>query len=116
MRAAYGRAWRMRSCARRILLAATISIALVIFCVLLTLAILERISLVPGMASVRPGRLKGFADFLERRLVRLELRLGIDRRQIRRMGAAGEGLQRRLEGDDLRPLDLIHVAVVDRID
>jgi len=43
----------MRSCARRILLAATISIALVIFCVLLTLAILLRISLVPGMASVR---------------------------------------------------------------
>jgi hypothetical protein len=51
--AAYGRAMRMRSCARRILLAATISIALVIFCVLLTLAILLRISFVPGIACVR---------------------------------------------------------------
>ena len=48
---AYGRARRMRSWARRILLVATICIALVIFCVLFTLAILVRISFVPGMAS-----------------------------------------------------------------
>jgi hypothetical protein len=39
----------MRSWALRILLVATICIALVIFCVLLTLAILTRISLVPAM-------------------------------------------------------------------
>src|SRR5690606_32309649 len=53
----------MRSCARRILLAATISIALVIFCVLLTLDICVRISFVlaisrtPVKAS-RPKRLE----------------------------------------------------------
>ena len=40
----------MRSCALRILLAATISMALVIFCVLLKLAILTRISFTPGMS------------------------------------------------------------------
>ena len=40
----------MRSCALRILLAATICIALVIFCVLLMLAILVRISFAPDMA------------------------------------------------------------------
>src|ERR1700694_2363602 len=92
----------MRSCARRILLAATISMALMIFCVLLTLAILVRISLVPGMALAsrpRPCRprvrycqlvsterhgLVGpavgelLADFLQGRLVRLQLGLGID--------------------------------------
>ena len=49
MRCAYGRVARMRSCALRILLAATISMALVIFCVLLKLAILTRISLTPAM-------------------------------------------------------------------
>jgi hypothetical protein len=39
----------IRSCALRILEAATISMALVIFCVLLMLAILVRISLAPAM-------------------------------------------------------------------
>ena len=39
----------MRSCALRILLAATISMALVIFCVFLMLAILLRISLAPAI-------------------------------------------------------------------
>ena len=39
----------MRSCALRILLAATISIARVIFCVFCTLLILVRISLAPAM-------------------------------------------------------------------
>ena len=52
----------MRSCALRILLAATISIALVIFCVLLKLAIFTRISFTPGMASVRPGRLANSSE------------------------------------------------------
>src|SRR3990172_5203747 len=42
--AAYGRAARTRSCALRILLVATISMARVIFCVLFTLLILVRIS------------------------------------------------------------------------
>jgi hypothetical protein len=43
---AYGRAARMRSCALRILDAATISMALVILLVFCTLLILPRISLV----------------------------------------------------------------------
>src|SRR6185437_10433630 len=85
---ANGRARRMRSWARPILLAATISSALVIFCVLLTLAILVRISLVPGMSfSGSLGRSSGgeaarggeaVADPLQRRLVLLQHRLGID--------------------------------------
>ena len=45
-----GRVAAMRSCALRIFEAATISIALVIFCVLLTEAILvDRISLAPAI-------------------------------------------------------------------
>src|SRR4030065_2125234 len=51
---AYGRAMRMRSCALRILLAATISMARVIFCVFCTLLILVRISLPMAIESV-PG-------------------------------------------------------------
>jgi hypothetical protein len=43
----------MRSCARLILEAATISIALVIFRVFCTLRIFIRISLVPGISSAR---------------------------------------------------------------
>jgi hypothetical protein len=46
---AYGRVVRMRSCAFRILEAATISMALVIFRVFCTLRIFIRISLVPGI-------------------------------------------------------------------
>ena len=46
----YGRAVRMRSCARRIFDAATISIALVILRVFCTLLILVRISFDPGIA------------------------------------------------------------------
>jgi hypothetical protein len=41
----------MRSCDLRILEAATISIALVIFCVFWTLAILLRISFAPAMSA-----------------------------------------------------------------
>src|SRR3546814_15224637 len=47
---AYGRPARIRSCALRILDAATISIALVILRVFCTLLILVRISLIPGIA------------------------------------------------------------------
>src|SRR5258706_12635509 len=116
--AAYGRASFMRSCARRILLAATISMALVIFCVLLTLAILLRISLVPGMdrplVAARLGEL--FADLLQRRLVRLQLRLRIDGIQVGLAAAAREALERRLELDDPVARHLVHVAVVDGVD
>src|SRR5258707_7043632 len=102
----------MRSCARRILLAATISMALVIFGVLLTLAILLRISLVPGMDqfSVAARLRKLFADLLQRRLMRLELRLRIDGVQVGLAAAARESLQRRLELDDLVARHLVHVA------
>ena len=46
----------MLSCALRILLAATISIALVIFCVFFTLPIFDFISLAPDM-TILPKRL-----------------------------------------------------------
>src|SRR5580693_7644013 len=95
--AAYGRAWRMRSCARRILLAATISIALVIFCVLLTLAILLRISLVPGIAcvpSVGAGGLEVLADLLQCGFVLLECGLGVDGIERGAMARARKVLQR----------------------
>src|SRR5262245_12652425 len=59
MRSAYGRVARMRSCALRILLAATISMAFVIFCVILKLASLTRISFTPGM-SFRRLRATGY--------------------------------------------------------
>src|SRR5690606_26721639 len=54
IRCEYGLPTRMRSCALRILLAATISIALVIFCVLLMLDICVRISLAPAMRLPQP--------------------------------------------------------------
>src|SRR5258706_165047 len=116
--AAYGRASFMRSCARRILLAATISMALVIFCVLLTLAILLRISLVPGMdpLSVTARLRELFADLLQRRLVRLEFRLRVDCLEVGLAAAAREALERRLELDDLDARHLVHVAVVDGVD
>src|SRR5262245_52256997 len=63
---AYGLLWRMRSCVRRILLAATICMALVIFCVLLTLRIFCRTSLpaaISGDSSLE--RLRRF-EFLDR--------------------------------------------------
>src|SRR5687767_9568194 len=94
---AYGRARRMRSWARRILLVATICIALVIFCVLLTLAILTRISLVPGMASKALERAvldEIFADALERGFVLLEHRLRVDGIERRLVAGFGEVLQR----------------------
>ncbi len=55
----------MRSWALRILAPATICMALVIFCVLLMLAILVRISLAPAMSlsSHRPVRRPGYPDW-----------------------------------------------------
>ncbi|BAK13270.1 hypothetical protein PAJ_3190 [Pantoea ananatis AJ13355] len=50
MVSAYGRLAAMRSCVLRILEAATISIALVIFCVFFTLPILVRISFAPAIS------------------------------------------------------------------
>src|SRR5262245_9846250 len=108
----------MRSCARRILLAATISMALVIFCVLLTLAILTRISFVPAMgASVSARRREVFADLLVAGLdVLRELRLVVDLLEEGRVRRLREGLQRRLEFHDPLLLDLVHVAAVHRED
>src|SRR5688500_12397991 len=107
----------MRSWARRILLAATISMALVIFCVLLMLAILTRISLVPAMGSIGSGRCEVFADLLVAGLDFLaELRLVVDRLHEGRVLRLGVGLERLLEVHDLLPVDLVHVAVVDRED
>src|SRR5579864_3310842 len=100
----------MRSCARRILLAATISMALVIFCVLLTLAILERISLVPGMLarrSVAAGSEEILADLLERGFVHLEHRIVVDGLHRGARVAAREVLQRGFEFHDLAALDLV---------
>src|SRR5688572_19194556 len=92
---AYGRVARMRSCALRILLAATISMALVIFCVLLKLAILTRISFTPGMAaSIRSGSGELAADLFQRRLVlRRQHRRGVDRVDRRLVIGLGERLQ-----------------------
>src|SRR6202007_2392493 len=107
----------MRSCARRILLAATISMALVIFCVLLTLTILTRISLVPAMGSVGSGREEGLADLLEAFLDFLaQLPLLVHLPQEGRMCSLREGLQRRLEVDHLLAVHLVHEAAVHRID
>src|SRR5687767_9499293 len=104
----------MRSCARRILLAATISMALVIFCVLLMLAILTRISFVPAMGSIGSGRSEVFADLLVAGLDFLaEFRVLVDRLQERGVLRLRVGLQRRLEVYDLLLVDLVHVAVVD---
>src|SRR6187549_3426688 len=99
----------MRSCARRILLAATISMALVIFCVLLTLAILTRISLVPGMGSIRSGREESLAELLVSLFDFLrELGLLVDLLQEVRVRGLRESLQRRLEVHDLLPVHLVH--------
>src|SRR5262245_16708919 len=103
----------MRSCARRILLAATISMALVIFCVLLTLAILTRISFVPAIGSIRSGREEGLADLLEALFRFLaELGLLVERLQEVRMRGLREGLERRLEVHDLLAVHFIHITLV----
>src|SRR5690606_28891979 len=111
----------MRSCALRILLAATISMALVIFCVLLKLAILMRISLPPVMslsvasdqylpASISARLGEFFADLLQRRLVlRREHRVRVDAVDGLLVVGLGERLQPLLEGADLLQLDLVHV-------
>src|SRR6185295_14381475 len=104
----------MRSCARRILLAATICMARVIFCVLLMLAILTRISFVPAMGSIGSGGREVVADLLVAGLDFLaELRLVVDLLQERGVGGLGVGLQGLLERDDLLLLHFVHVAVVD---
>src|SRR5471032_3562406 len=60
---AYGRAARMRSCARRIFDAATISIALVILRVFCTLLILPRISFIPAIAYSIVGQSLRFSAY-----------------------------------------------------
>src|SRR5262245_7573122 len=108
----------MRSCARRILLAATIFIALVIFCVLLKLAILTRISLMPGMTdgSIRSGGDEFFAALLQAGLDFLgQLRLGGNATHQRLVVGLGETLQPDFERADLLDWHLIHITVVDRV-
>src|ERR1700722_4304257 len=102
----------MRSCALRILLAATISMALVIFCVFLILAILPRISLAPAMSILYepyPLLERGeefVAALLERGFDFLgQIRLRVDAFEQLPVGAARERLQRGLGLDHLAPVD-----------
>src|SRR5690349_2149084 len=116
---AYGRAWRMRSWARRILLVATICIALVIFCVLFTLAIFWRISFVPGIGLFPSGDRvldELFAEGLQRGFVLLERRIRVDGIDGRLVAALGEGVQRGFHRHHLLAVDLVEVAVVHRVD
>src|SRR5688500_6712063 len=106
----------MRSYALRILLAATISMALVIFCVLLKLAILTRISFTPGIyvlgkrALVRARGGELFADLLQRSFVfRRQHRVRVDAVDRCLVVGLGERLQTRFEGADLLQLDLVQV-------
>src|SRR5688572_13468987 len=103
----------MRSCALRILLAATISMALVIFCVLLKLAILMRISFTPGIyvlgkrTLVSAGSRELAADLLQRGLVLgRQHRIGVDAVDLLLVVGLGKRLQTRFEGTDLLQLDL----------
>src|SRR5918994_6126239 len=107
----------MRSWALRILLTATISSALVIFCVLLMDAILTRISLVPAMGSVGSGREEVLGDLLVAGLDFLA-ELGFVVHLLHEVGVLGlgEGLQRLFEGHDLLLVHFVHVAVVHCID
>src|SRR5688572_1440183 len=117
IRWAYGRAVRMRSCALRILLVATICIALVIFCVLLKLAIFTRISFTPAMVSIGPGDGELFRNLFQDCLVLgVQHRVGVEPVHLRLVVGLGEGLQARLERADFLQLHLVHVAVVDGVD
>src|SRR5215467_8329802 len=115
----YGRIWRMRSCALRILLAATISIALVILRVLCTLLILMRISLALGMTisavrsvsarllEVADRRMQGFFVLLGQILVRFD---PVDKARMLGLEVLAErlfDLQRVLH------FDVIEILVVD---
>src|SRR6185437_2857380 len=116
----------MCSCARRILLVATICIARVIFWVLRMLAIFARISLVPAMSllvcavrsasvAARPSKL--LAELLQALIeFRCEIRVRVDRLQQVGVRRPAEVLQRGLECLDTEPVDLVHVAVVHGID
>src|SRR5687767_13465619 len=100
----------MRSCALRILLTATISSALVIFCVLLMDGILTRSSLVPAMGSVGSGREEVLGDLLVTGLDFLaELGLVVYLLQEFRVLGLGEGLKGGLEFHDLLAVHLVHV-------
>src|SRR5690349_22168479 len=91
---AYGRAERMRSCALRILEAATISMALVIFLVFSTDLILPRISLPAAISEllwfcVSPGGDRGSSGeaLLERGNRGRQLRLGFLAQRLRVLDA-----------------------------
>src|SRR3954469_8778150 len=99
---AYGRAWRMRSCAFLIFEAATISMAFVILRVFCTLLILVRISLLPAIpfpchraAAVTPLRPSIRRVLLEVLDGVVQLRLVVLRKVLRRLDAVDEILELR---------------------
>src|ERR1700693_3971574 len=117
MRPTYGRDARMRSWARFILDAATISIALVILRVLCTLLILLRISFDPAIAKFLEGPV--LLEVLDRRG---EVLLGagveilgrFDLLQQRGILALDERPKTRLEDQRLFHGNVVVVALVDR--
>src|SRR5690606_34063153 len=128
---AYGRERRMRSCALRILDAATISIALVILRVFWTLLIFVRISLLPAISvprkvaavqqarsavrSERAGFLEVLDDFVQLGLDFLrELRRVFDGLDQRRELRAHVLAQRTLGVERLGDVDVVEVTVVHR--
>src|SRR5579863_5154100 len=105
----------MRSCALRILLAATISSALVILRVFLILAILPRISFAPAITSSLPyglqrrekfvaALLQGSFDFLG------QIRLAVDGLEQLGVARVCEGLQARFRLDHLEARYLVEIA------
>src|SRR6185312_6282829 len=70
----------------------------------------------PLSSSIRSGLDEVLDALLQLGLVFLELRLLVDAIEHRLIARVREGLQRRLEGDHLLQLHLVHVAVVDGID
>src|SRR5512139_2020895 len=118
---AYGRADFMRSCALRILDAATISMALVILRVFSTLLILVRISFPAAIVAPNQRGLSIDAGFLElfhrggQRLFgfAVEIAAGFDGVHDAGVLRLHERLQCGFERQDLVDFDIVHVAVVD---
>src|ERR1043166_2157600 len=115
--AAYGRAFMIRSCARRSLDAATIFIALVICCVFFTARIRRRRSIRDGMSGRRGlSRRKVAGKFLDRGVecpfpLIVELLLLDDPAEHLWMTRLDELIQFGLEGTDLRDRNLVELAV-----
>src|SRR5512139_769603 len=119
---AYGRADFMRSCALRILDAATISMAFVILRVFSTLLILVRISFPAAIVAPNQRGLSidaGFFELVHRGGERLlgrviQVAAGFDGVHDAGVLRLDEGHQRGLERQDLVDFDIVHVALVDR--